>query len=63
MDGTGQVVVSDDGGNRWRPRGSIGGQPAAFTAVDERTLYAALADGTIMGSSDGGAAWRVRSRP
>ena len=63
VDGTGQVAVSDDAGNRWRPRGSIGGQPAAFTAVDERTLYAALPDGTIMGSSDGGAAWRVRSRP
>ena len=63
VDGTGQVSVSDDAGNRWRPRGSIGGQPAAFTAVDERTLYAALPDGTIMGSSDGGAAWRVRSRP
>jgi len=63
VDGTGQVSVSDDGGNGWRPRGSIGGQPAAFTAVDERTLYAALPDGTIMGSSDGGAAWRVRSRP
>jgi len=63
VDGAGQVSVSDDGGNGWRPRGSIGGQPAAFTAVDERTLYAALPDGTIMGSSDGGAAWRVRSRP
>ncbi|MBA2580360.1 MAG: exo-alpha-sialidase [Thermoleophilaceae bacterium] len=63
VDGTGQVSVSDDAGNGWRPRGSIGGQPAAFTAVDERTLYAALPDGTIMGSSDGGAAWRVRSRP
>jgi hypothetical protein len=63
VEGTGQVAVSVDAGDRWRPRGSIGGQPAAFVAVDRRTLYAALPDGTVVVSRDGATSWDVRSAP
>jgi photosystem II stability/assembly factor-like uncharacterized protein len=62
VDGQGQVQRSGDGGRRWRPTGSIGGQPAAFIA-QETELYAALADSTVKRSTDGGATWTVRAAP
>ena len=62
VDGQGQVLVSPDGGQNWRTRGSIGGQPAAFIA-DEGELYAALGEGTVKRSTDGGATWTVRAQP
>jgi photosystem II stability/assembly factor-like uncharacterized protein len=34
-----------------------GGEPQALTAVDPRTLYAALLDGTVKRSTDGGSTW------
>jgi hypothetical protein len=58
----GEVKVSGDRGRSWEPVGSIGGEPAAFEASGEG-LYAALHDGTIKESSDGGATWSVRSAP
>jgi len=62
IDATGQVQLSDDGGKRWaREVGSIRGQPTALVAPAGETLYAALVDGTVLGSSDGGASWQVRS--
>jgi hypothetical protein len=59
----GTVSVSPDGGSSWRPLGAIGGQPAAFLARSGRELYAALPDGTVKRSSDGGRMWSVRSTP
>lgn len=63
VDATGRVSASSDRGRTWRPRGSIGTQPAVFVAADERSLYAALPDGTIMASADGARTWKTRSRP
>lgn len=60
VDGQGGVHVSRDGGRDWRAVGDIGGAPAAFIA-DGSDLYAALADGTVRRSTDGGATWSVRT--
>lgn len=62
VDGRGQVLRSHDRGDRWRPVGSIGGQPSAFIAHG-RELYAALANNTVKRSTDGGRSWTVRSGP
>lgn len=61
VDGAGKVQVSEDGGQRWADRGSIGGQPAAFVSAPDGSLYAAMVEGTVLGSSDGGVSWTVRS--
>ena len=62
VDGQGDVRVSTDSGKQWRVVGSIGGQPAAFIA-DGDDLYAALADGSVKRSSDGGRTWTARITP
>jgi photosystem II stability/assembly factor-like uncharacterized protein len=62
VDGAGDVRLSSDSGRDWEPVGSIGGQPAAFMSHGDE-LYAALADGTIKRSTDGGATWTVRAVP
>ena len=61
--GGGQVFVSRDGGRRLEGQGEIGGQPAALVAEGPSDLYAALHDGTIKRSTDGGQTWTVRSAP
>jgi hypothetical protein len=61
--GGGQVFSSGDGGRRLEHVGELGGQPAALVAEGPRELYAALHDGTIKRSTDGGTTWTVRSRP
>jgi hypothetical protein len=61
--GGGQVFASQDGGRRLEQQGEIGGQPAALVAEGPTELYAALHDGTIKRSTDGGASWVVRSTP
>lgn len=63
VDAAGGVSVSSDRGRTWRRRGSVGTQPAVFAAVDERSLYAALPDGTVMASADGARTWTTRSGP
>lgn len=55
IDPGGDVKVSGDGGERWEHRGSTGGEPQALTVDEDGTLYAALLDGTIKTSDDGGA--------
>ncbi len=60
VDGQGQVFVSSDAGRKWQTQGGIGGQPAAFIAHEDE-LYAALANGTVKRSTDGGATWAVRT--
>ena len=62
VDAAGVVSASGDGGESWEKTGEIGGQPAAFEAPGD-DLYAALHDGTIKRSTDGGRTWSVRSRP
>jgi hypothetical protein len=63
IDGGGNVSRSRDAGRNWQEGiGSIGVQPAAFIASG-RALYAALPDGTIKVSNDGGATWATRSTP
>ena len=62
IDGQGQVGRSSDNGKTFRPVGSIGGQPAAFTSYGH-DLYAARGDGKVLASADGGARWVVRARP
>lgn len=61
--GGGEVFASSDGGRRLEGQGEIGGQPAALVAEGPRELYAALHDGTIKRSTDGGTTWTVRSTP
>lgn len=48
---------------QWRPLGAIGGQPAAVDTGVGDELLAALHDGTIKRSTNGGRTWEVRSRP
>lgn len=56
----GSFFSAPKAGGPWRPRGVLSGPAAALLAVDERTLFAALHDGTIVRSGDGGASWTVR---
>jgi hypothetical protein len=63
VDGGGNVFLSTNGGSRFERRGSIGGQPAALLGQGAEELYAALHDGTIKRSTDGGTTWTVRSTP
>lgn len=58
----GRVSRSADAGLSWEEVGDIGGQPAAFENAG-RDLYAALHDGTVKVSRDGGRTWTVRSQP
>ena len=62
VDGGGRTLASEDGGRSFEARGEIGGEPAAFDSAGD-DLYAALHDGTVMRSVDGGRTWSVRSRP
>lgn len=59
----GGVFTSGDSGRKWKPAGEIAGQPAAFLAASARELHAALHDGTIRLSTDGGRTWTVRATP
>jgi hypothetical protein len=61
VDANGVASVSEGPGEQWQQQGSIGGQPAAFAADGEGQLFAALGDGTVMASGDGGASWTVRA--
>jgi hypothetical protein len=63
VDGGGDVLRSSDQAQKFERRGSIGGQPAALLGQAADELYAALHDGTIKRSVDGGASWTVRSTP
>jgi len=45
VDASGFVSVSADSGETFNIVGEIGGEPAAFMALDSRELYVALHDG------------------
>ena len=59
VDASGKVHRSTDAGASWTAMGSIGSAPAALLADADR-LYAALHDGSVLASGDGGRSWRVR---
>ncbi|MBG0823288.1 exo-alpha-sialidase [Planomonospora sp. ID91781] len=59
----GRVHASADGGATWQAAGRLPGQAAAFTAVDRQRLLAALQDGTVLESTDGGRGFSVVYRP
>ena len=63
VDGDGNVFLSTDGGARFGRRGQIGGEPAALLGQGADELYAALHDGTVLQSTNGGETWSVRSVP
>ena len=58
----GQLWLSPDRGRRWRRLGEVGGHPAAFAAYADGRMYAALHEGIIKRSTDGGRSWRVLAR-
>ncbi|MDQ3629783.1 MAG: glycosyl hydrolase [Actinomycetota bacterium] len=62
IDGAGKVARSSDAGASFADVGSIPGPPSAFGS-DKADLYAALGDGQIVQSTDGGASWAVRATP
>jgi hypothetical protein len=59
----GQLWLSPDRGRRWRRLGEVGGRPAAFVAYADGHMYAAIHEGIIKRSTDGGRSWRLLARP
>lgn len=62
VNGSGQVARSRNQGRSWKNAGSLGAQPAAFASAGS-DLYAALPDGTVKRSTDGGRTWSLRAAP
>jgi hypothetical protein len=62
-DADGAVHAAPDAGQRPRPVGHIDGKPAVLESGPDGELYAALHDGTIQRSDDGGHTWSVRATP
>jgi photosystem II stability/assembly factor-like uncharacterized protein len=62
-DGSGEVSVSADGGDRFTPVGRLDGEPARLKAVDGEHLYAVLEDGTILETRDGARTWKAVYAP
>jgi len=52
-DKDGTVFTSTDRGGTWNAVGKVDGEPYKFKAVDERHLFLALSDGTILETTDG----------
>jgi hypothetical protein len=63
LDLSGEVFASQRVGRSLDRVGTIDGEPAAFLAHTTNELYAALHDGTIKRSTNGGKTWEVRSTP
>lgn len=61
LDGAGRVWRSRD--RRWETVGEIGGEPAALETGRAGELLAALHDGTVKRSADGGLSWEIRAAP
>lgn len=62
-DEDGTVHASADAGANWERRGQVDGAPQQLLATDARTLFVALADARIVGSTDGGRTWRTVFTP
>jgi photosystem II stability/assembly factor-like uncharacterized protein len=63
LDPGGPLMLSRDAGTSWEDVGSTGGEPQAIVAADAMTLYAALIDGTVKRSADGGRTWTDHVTP
>lgn len=59
----GEVFGASSLTGRWLRRGQIGGEPAALEATSDGQLLAALHDGAVLSSADGGRSWTPRFRP
>jgi hypothetical protein len=55
----GDVLLSTNAGRAWRRVGGLDAQPSAFFARTGRDVFAALHDGRIVHSPDGGRTWRT----
>jgi photosystem II stability/assembly factor-like uncharacterized protein len=62
-DEDGLVYESDNGGASWKPIESVDGEPWKLVAASDDELYLALADATILVSTDGGESWREHFKP
>jgi photosystem II stability/assembly factor-like uncharacterized protein len=62
-DGDGLVYASDNAGASWEPIESVDGEPWKLLAEGEDELYIALADATILTSTDGGESWQEHFKP
>ncbi|MEV4715037.1 F510_1955 family glycosylhydrolase [Micromonospora sp. NPDC049374] len=58
----GAVWSSTDGGQQWQRRAAVPGEPQSI-AVQDGTLFAALAGDRVVASTDGGATWTDRYVP
>jgi photosystem II stability/assembly factor-like uncharacterized protein len=54
------VMVSTNQGKKFRQVGQLPDVPVAVLATSPRDLYAAMHDGRVLASRDGGASWAVR---
>ena len=61
VDARGAVHRSSDG-KTWERAGALAGAPAAFLATSEK-LVAALQDGSVVSSNDGGKSWQAYAAP
>ncbi|MEU7739285.1 F510_1955 family glycosylhydrolase [Nonomuraea sp. NPDC049158] len=59
----GRIHTSQDAGKTWTAVGRLPGQATAFTAVDRQRLLAALEDGTVLESKDGGKTFTTAFAP
>jgi photosystem II stability/assembly factor-like uncharacterized protein len=60
FDGDAGVSVSRDHGKTFRAVGRLPDVPVAVLAPSDREVYAAMHDGTVLASRDGGASWAPR---
>lgn len=63
LDAAGVVWRGRPGERRWERTGDVGGAAAVFEAAADGALYAALHDGAVKASRDGGRSWTVRVAP
>lgn len=63
VEGDGTVSAREDDGGTWRTVGSLPEVPVALNAASAQELYAALPDGTVLQSLDGGGSWSPRVQP
>ncbi|MEV4471274.1 F510_1955 family glycosylhydrolase [Nonomuraea sp. NPDC049504] len=59
----GQIHLSQNSGKTWSATGKLPAQAAAFTAVNRQHLLAALEDGTVLESKDGGKTFTTAYSP
>lgn len=59
LERNGQLRVSADGGQSFKPAGDVGGLPSEFTFGPKGELYVAIVGGKIQKSTDGGKSWKT----